>query len=446
MDKLVEISVKKIKTLKIRTQYILFVVIIHLTLLLLSFQIFKETKIWFIISEFFILGSVFLSIRLYRSLIQPIQTITAGTEAIKDRDFNVKFLETGNPEMDKLVGTYNQMIDELRAEGIKQQEQHFFLDKLIQTSPVGILILDFDENISSVNPKARALLCINNRVLRGQSIHGLNHPITEALSQLKTGESKMVQLNGVQTFKCQKAHFVDRGFNHSFITLEELTVEILAAEKKAYGKVIRMMAHEVNNSIGAINSILESVLNYKEQVSIADRTDYQNALEVAIERNDRLNYFMRNFADIIRLPLPNKTSYDLNQLLQSILVLFHAKAKQQQITFQFEKTATPFIVQIDVPQMEQVLVNIIKNAFEAIGQQGVISLIIDSKEKRLIIRDTGKGIPKEMKAQLFTPFFSTKRTGQGIGLTLIRDILRNHDFSFSLQTVEVGRTEFEINF
>jgi len=410
--------------MKIRTQYILFVVIIHLTLLLLSFQIFKANKIWFIVSEFFILGSVLLSIRLYRSLIQPIQTITAGTEAIKDRDFNVKFLETGNTEMDKLVGTYNQMIDELRSEGIKQQEQHFFLDKLIQTSPVGILILDFDENISSLNPKARTLLGIDNRPLKGQSIHSLNHAITPILKELKTGEAKTIQLSGVQTFKCQKAHFVDRGFNHHFITLEELTVEILAAEKKAYGKVIRMMAHEVNNSIGAINSILE----------------------VAIERNDRLNYFMRNFADIIRLPLPNKERYDLNQLLQSVIVLFHAKAAQQQVTFDFEKTAIPFMVKMDVPQMEQVLVNIIKNALEAIGENGTIAFIIKERERELIIRDTGKGIPKAMEAELFTPFFSTKRTGQGIGLTLIRDILRNHDFTFSLQTIEVGRTEFQINF
>jgi len=153
---------------KIRTQYILFVVIIHITLLLLSFQIFQEKKIWFIISEFFILGSVFLSIRIYRSLIQPIQTITMGVEAIKDRDFNVKFMETGSAEMDKLIGTYNQMIDKLRAEGIKQQEQHFFLDKLIQTSPVGILILDFDENIASLNPKVRALFNLTHLAYRGQ--------------------------------------------------------------------------------------------------------------------------------------------------------------------------------------------------------------------------------------------------------------------------------------
>jgi len=432
--------------LKIRTQYILFVVIIHLTLLILSFQIFKEAKIWFIISEFFILGSVFLSIRLYRSLIQPIQTITAGTEAIKDRDFNVKFLETGNAEMDKLVGTYNQMIDKLRTEGIKQQEQHFFLDKLIQTSPVGIIILDFDENISSLNPKARMLLEIGEQSFHSQSIHSLNHPITTALSQMKTGESKTIQLSGVQTFKCQKAHFVDRGFNHHFITIEELTTEILAAEKQAYGKVIRMMAHEVNNSIGAINSILESVLNYKSQLAKEDQSDYQNALEVAIERNDRLNYFMRNFADVIRLPLPKKERYDLNQLVQSVLVLFHAQAIHQQVELYFEKTASAFWVNIDVAQMEQVLVNITKNALEAIGTKGKVTFEINTAAQQLIIRDTGKGVSKEMEPLLFTPFFSTKRLGQGIGLTLIRDILMNHGFDFSLTTISERKTEFCITF
>ena len=432
--------------MKIRTQYILFVIIIHLTLLILSFQIFKENKIWFIVSEFFILGSVFLSIRLYRSLIQPIQTITAGVEAIKDRDFNVKFMETGNAEMDKLIGTYNQMIDKLRAEGIKQQEQHFFLDKLIQTSPVGIMILDFDENIASLNPKVKQLLSVGSAIFRGQTIHALNHPLTIALSQLKTGESKTVQLNGIQTFKCQKAHFVDRGFNHHFITVEELTTDILEAEKKAYGKVIRMMAHEVNNSIGAINSILDSILNFEEQIDPSNKEDYRNALQIAISRNDRLNFFMRNFADVIRLPAPNVETYDLNQLVETVLVLFYAKATKQNIQLIFEKTATPFWIKIDVSQMEQVLVNITKNALEAIEKEGVLEFLIRKEGGQLIIRDNGKGIPKDIESLLFTPFFSTKREGQGIGLTLIRDILRNHGFDFSLKTIEKERTEFEIRF
>ena len=155
---------------------------------------------------------------------------------------------------------------------------------------------------------------------------------------------------------------------------------------------------------------------------------------------------MRNFADVIRLPMPNKETHDLNQLLASVQILFHAKALQQQITFDFKKIKIPFLIKIDVPQMEQVIVNIIKNAMEAIGQEGTITFVINEKKRQLIIRDTGVGIPKEMENKLFTPFFSTKRTGQGIGLTLIRDILRNHDFTFSLQTIETGRTEFQINF
>jgi len=206
------------------------------------------------------------------------------------------------------------------------------------------------------------------------------------------------------------------------------------------------MAHEVNNSIGAVNSILESILNYKHQIVETDRLDYQDALEVAIERNDGLNYFMRNFADVIRLPSPILEEYDLNQLIDSLLILFHAKASQQQVVLEFKRTENPFLVSIDVSQIEQVLVNIIKNALEAIDEEGRIIFILNVKEKELIISDTGRGISKDLEHLLFTPFFSTKNTGQGIGLTLIRDILGNHGFEFSLQTVEKGRTEFRIRF
>ena len=155
---------------------------------------------------------------------------------------------------------------------------------------------------------------------------------------------------------------------------------------------------------------------------------------------------MRNFADVIRMPVPKLAQYDLNKLLTSIQILFHAKATKKEIQLFFNKTTEPFFVKIDVPQMQQVLVNITKNALESIEKDGEISFILNAKDKQLIIRDTGKGIPKEMEALLFTPFFSTKNTGQGIGLTLIRDILRNHGFSFSLQTIAEGQTEFQINF
>ena len=134
--------------------------------------------------------------------------------------------------------------------------------------------------------------------------------------KLKSGESKTVVLNGITTYKLQKSHFIDRGFPRYFIMIEELTAEILAAEKKAYGKVIRMMAHEVNNTVGPVNSIIESALKAPLPWQGANES-LQKALQVAMERNQSLNLFMRNFADVVRLPEPNKKKINLHELIRS---------------------------------------------------------------------------------------------------------------------------------
>ena len=217
---------------------------------------------------------------------------------------------------------------------------------------------------------------------------------------------------------------------------------MLENEKRAYGKVIRMMAHEVNNSIGAVNSIIDTSIDYQSDLTDEFAEDITQSLTIAKERNQRLNLFMRNFADIIRLPFPKKEPIVLQSFLQDISILMEASAKAQNI--QINLTLLPAhhrIIYIDRQQMEQVFVNIIKNAIEAIEEKGMIN--ISTTPKSVLVQDNGKGIPPEQADQLFTPFYSDKMNGQGIGLTLSKEILLNHDFAFSLQTVD-GWTTFEI--
>src|ERR1700722_18528876 len=163
--------------MKLRTKYILFVAILHIVALLLTYFIFNENKIFFIISEIFIIISIIISWQLYNELIRPIDLLMQGADAIRDRDFNVKFLSTGKYEMDKLIKVYNEMMDELRTERTKQEEQHLFLEKLIYTSPTGILILDFDEHIQQINPKALQLLDVEEKEMLKKSLAELSHPI-----------------------------------------------------------------------------------------------------------------------------------------------------------------------------------------------------------------------------------------------------------------------------
>ncbi|MGB1217067.1 MAG: sensor histidine kinase [Saprospiraceae bacterium] len=418
--------------------------LIHIVLIVLTFYLLRDYKIYFIVSEAAILLSIAISIIIYKKLIHPIRFILTGTDAIRDQDFNVKFVKTGTKEMDSLIDVYNEMIDKLRIERTKQSQQHYFLDNLIAASPTGILILDFDENISSMNPAIQKMLELDNYYLN-KSLNQ-QHPILSELSKLESGYSKIISINGIKAFKCQKSHFIDRGFNHHFVLVEELSSEILQTEKNAYEKVIRMMAHEVNNSIGPINSILHTSLEYSPQLEEEDKQDFEEVMNVAINRNDKLNQFMRNFADVVRLPIPRKEKKDLNVIIEDIQTLFSNQLKEKNITFELSLDKNPFIEKLDIQQIEQALVNIVKNASEAIEGEGKIHIKTNVQNRELIISDTGTGIPKELEPQLFTPFFSTKRDGQGIGLTLIREILMNHDCEFSLKTISPKHTEFRIRF
>jgi two-component system nitrogen regulation sensor histidine kinase NtrY len=418
--------------MKLKVKYILFITTVLSICLVLTYFIFEQFKVLFIISEAMIIGCALIAISLYKQLIQPLTNLQQGITAIKDQDFNVKFRRTGQREVDELVEVYNRMIDALRLERTAQQEQHFFLEKLIQTSPTAIIIMDFDGNLKQVNPIAADIL--------------KTAPALESeLRSLETGISKVIRIDGLRTYKIQKSKFIDRGFERRFIMMEELTAELFEAEKNVYSKVIRMMAHEVNNTVGPVNSIIASALGHKEIWDTSQGELLQQALQVAIDRNQNLNHFMRNFAELVKLPPANKQLVDVTALLKSVTSLMQFTAQERYISFELEPGKESLLILADVQQLEQALINILKNALESIDRDGTIRIKLDPKAKQLMIIDSGPGIPENDRDQLFSPFYSTKKDGQGIGLTLVREIFLNHGFEFSLKTVGPGQTIFHIN-
>jgi signal transduction histidine kinase len=155
----------------------------------------------------------------------------------------------------------------------------------VDASPAGIVICDFDGRVQQMNPAARRTL--------GDA----------PLPEIAPGESRLVPHHGSRRVRVSRGEFRDRGFVKTFYLLEEMTEELRLSEKGAYEKLIRMMSHEVNNSVGAVRSLLESLLRYAPQVGEADRGDFTNALQVASARIDALNRFMAAFADVVRILL-----------------------------------------------------------------------------------------------------------------------------------------------
>jgi two-component system, NtrC family, nitrogen regulation sensor histidine kinase NtrY len=406
----------------------------------------REDRLLLLAVEALFAVSAVLGVLLVRAFFVPLELIRTGAELMSERDFTSSFREVGQPEMDALIRVYNGMVARLREERLRLQEQNVFLDRVLAASPAGILTLDFDGRVAQANPSAGALLELEGPA-DGRRLEEAG-PLGTALAEIPVGESRVLPLSGGRRIKVSRAEFFDRGFARSFFLLEELTAELRASEKAAYGKLIRMMSHEVNNTVGAVGSLLDSFRGYAGQLGAEDRDDFREALGVAIARMERLGAFMNGFAEMVRLPEPDLRPADLRRLVDEILLLFRPELERRRIACEWERAESVPPIPMDRNQIEQALVNVLKNAVEAIGEDGTIRLRLESEGPRpvLAVRDTGPGIAADVEPLLFTPFFSTKRDGRGLGLTVVREILTRHGFDFGLKNAPGGGAELRIRF
>jgi signal transduction histidine kinase len=173
----------------------------------------------------------------------------------------------------------------------------------------------------------------------------------------------------------------------------------------------------------------------------------REALGIAGDRLERLNTFMRGFADVVRMPPPVKRPADVGRLLDACIRLVQAQADRPRIVWVREGDGNPGALDMDEAQMEQALINVLKNAVEALPAEGgriTIRSGLRAGSAFIEIEDSGPGIPVEARPHLFTPFFTTKQNGQGIGLTMVQEILRRHGFGYTLDGPPGGPTRFRI--
>jgi signal transduction histidine kinase len=391
------------------------------------FFLLKNTALLFAVEAFFLV-SIVVSVRLVRALFVPLDLITTGTELMNERDFGSRFVPVGQPELDRLIEIYNGMTDRLREERLSAEEQHQLLAKIVQASPSGVVICDFDGNVDLMNPAA-------TRVVTPELMNDLR--------SVNTGDSRLVPYQGGRRLKIWSAEFRDRGFPKRFYLIEELTEELRLSEKAAYEKLIRMMSHEVNNSVGAVRSLLESLLRYAADVREADRGDFTGAVTIASSRMDALNRFMRDLADVVRIPPPHRTETSVESIIRDIAALLRPELDERRIDLKIRVTGEP-VISVDRNQFEQVVLNVLRNAVEAVESDGTIDVGV--AERELSVSDSGPGVAEEIRGELFSPFFSTKRDGRGLGLTVVQEILANHGFGYALENRAGGGAEFRITF
>ncbi len=453
--------------------------------------------------------ALLLLLVLFRSVLMPAQTVRHGLDLISAQDFNNRLVKVGEPESDRLVMLFNTMIDKLRNERLLNQERENFLQLLVEASPMGVVMLDFDGRITLVNPSFLKIAgIIDDNEVMGRRLEELPAELARHMLDVPLGECIEIRQGDIMRYRCYHLSFIQSGFKREFYLLESLTEEVMKAERNAYEKVIRIISHEVNNTMGGVRSVLETLHEFSESDEVKE------VIESCDNRCDQMTRFINSYADVVRVPEPVKEPVDINEMIGDMIPFLQGMGSEK-VYLRFNPSGENIVADIDLSLIQQVIVNIIKNAIESItmkrgcrngdsvaddsensdARNGDVrngnsvpcdSVSSDSRNGDLVACDSGFGdsvytdgdnlsgykdighidiftgeseghpmieignngepISDAVSRQLFSPFFTTKREGRGIGLTLISEILNRHGATYSLKTTSDGITRFRILF
>lgn len=369
------------------------------------------------------IGALAAIVLAYRVIALYVRIIGNGMDLLKSQDFASRLRRVGQRDADRVVDLYNSLIGSMKAERLRNREQDRFLGKLVEASPTGIAICDLDGRIERTNEAFRRLS---------------SPELLEALGRLGEEQQMTVRPSGTQVLRCSRLYFMDRGFRRPFFLIERLTDEIVRAEADVFHKIVRTMGHEVNNTLGGVVSVLESVAAIH-----SDDSDIAKVLDSCRLSCLRLGDFVRGYSEVVKLPEPKPVDITLGRVIDEALPFLNNICPAN-IELRVEAAGDTAPVRLDPVLIQRVLINAVKNSVESIGAgDGLIRLRVEGHT--IEICDNGHGISPDVAPHLFTPFFSTKHPDRGLGLMLIADILRRHNAAFSLSTVG-SETVFRIDF
>lgn len=359
------------------------------------------------------------------SVRKPLRAVENGLYLLRDQDFSSRLRKTGQPDADKVVELYNSLIESMKKERLRIQEQDKFLKLVVDASPMGIAICNYDGDIMETN---RAWDNMQSEAM------------TQAIKSVNNGETRTVRMADALIVRISKLWFMDSGFRRNFILIERLTDEIAMAEKQMFNKIVRTIGHEVNNTLGSVISVLDSLAEmHGDDALTAD------AISSSSKSCTNLVSFVRGYADIVKLPPVTAEAVDVNRWLTGLMP-YLKKMAPANVSIEYHPDAESHRVLMDTMLMERVMINIVKNAVESIGERPEGRIDITFRDSVITVTDNGRGISAEASDKLFTPFYSTKRPDRGLGLMLISDVLRAHKARFSLSTsAATGLTTFMID-
>ncbi|HUQ09617.1 MAG TPA: ATP-binding protein [Steroidobacteraceae bacterium] len=352
------------------------------------------------------------------------RALADGLSSLRDRDFSVSVTRATNDEMGELVTAYNALGDKLRVERQSLYQRELMLDTVIQTTPLALILTNANDHVLYSNTTARQLFN-NGRKFEGDRfapyLEAAPQPLQEAIQ--RGGDTLFtLELGGEpQVYHVSQRQFLLNALPHRLLLLKQLTREINSQEVATWKKVIRVIAHELNNSLAPISSLAHSgqILARSMVTHAPDSTQLTKVFSTIEDRARHLAGFIEGYAQFAKLPQPRLAPVPWEVLVERIRVV---------VPFQLTGALPSRTANFDTAQLEQALINLLKNARESGSEASDIEMGVAATQGgfTIEIRDRGPGFSPGALENALVPFYSTKDTGTGLGLTLCREIVEAH--------------------
>jgi len=392
--------------------------------------------------------------------------LTNFLESIRFSDFSRSFQVEGlGQSFDELKNAFNSVINDFQKIRTEKEEHYFYLQNIIQHIGVSIIAYQKNGNVEMINNAAKKLFQIKS-LKNLKQLEGWNKELVDTLLAMKPAENKQVKVqdeDDLLQLSIYSTEFKLDDKSIILVSIKNIQAELEEQEMEAWQKLIRVLTHEIMNSIAPIASLtstanllvsdvsesIQKKLSHDFEKETID--DIKNALNTIHKRSTGLIHFVETYRNLTRIPQPNFANFKIKSLFERLINLHTDIFKARRISFAVTISPDELELIADEQLIEQVLVNLIKNSIESIEntEKPIINFtaFINKRGRTTIqVIDNGQGILSEVVDKIFIPFFTTKQSGSGIGLSLSKQILRLHGGTISVQSTPGIETCFTLTF
>ncbi|TPE44529.1 ATP-binding protein [Pontibacter mangrovi] len=430
--------------------------------LLLMLVLFRTD--WYITALLLFLLVLFLLYDLVHFVERTNRDISSFLQSIRHSDFTQRFATEGaNASYRELYQSFNSISEAFLQVKTEKQAHYHYLQAVVEQVGVGILSFDEEGEVQLVNHVTKELLHVPH-LRHIDALERVSPELVQALYSIRPNEKRLVTLqsNVEPVLLNLNANELQlQGQLVKIVTLQNIQTELEEQELQTWQKVIRVLTHEIMNSVTPVVSLTSTLNNLLEQEvvqplaagkSINEEVleDMQAGLQTIEKRSAGMLHFVKNYRRLMRLPASELKPVRIAALLRNVHLLLKQQAEEQRMRLKIFLPDERTEVLADAEQLEQVLINLIKNAMEAsVGKKNasveVVAYAPEGERDRLRIdvTDNGPGIPDDVLDKIFIPFYTTKKQGSGIGLSLSKQIMRQHGGSIRVKT-QPGETTFTL--